>query len=129
MIPQQLNATWSERDHTIFHFVFTSRPLEVEFQLLILLKSRRESGGEPLAAPRGVSDASRRCKQRPSKFFVGGMHKTTRRKGWSLRLQAPNQIEGPVFAVDGMHNHSRRNTHRAWILEEGFRLSRGHQDV
>ena len=28
-------------------------------------------GGESLAAPRGVSDASRRCKQRPSKFFVG----------------------------------------------------------
>ena len=28
--------------------------------------------GEPLAAPRGVSDASRRCKQRPSKFLVGG---------------------------------------------------------
>jgi len=27
-------------------------------------------GGESLAAPRGVSDASRRCKQRPSKFSV-----------------------------------------------------------
>jgi len=34
----------------------------------------------------------------------------TRGKGWSLRLQASNQIEGPVFAVDGMHEHSRRNT-------------------
>ena len=52
-----------------------------------------------------------------------------RGKGWSLRLQTPNQIEGPVFAVDGMHEHSRRNTYRAWILEEGFRLSRRHQDV
>jgi hypothetical protein len=30
-----------------------------------------DPGGESLAAPRGVSDASRRCKQRPSKFFVG----------------------------------------------------------
>jgi urease subunit gamma len=28
--------------------------------------------GESLAAPRGVSDASRRCNQRPSKFFGGG---------------------------------------------------------
>jgi hypothetical protein len=27
-----------------------------------------DAGGESLAAPRGVSDASRRCKQRPSKF-------------------------------------------------------------
>jgi hypothetical protein len=30
------------------------------------------NGGESLAAPRGVSDASRRCKQRPSKFLVEG---------------------------------------------------------
>ncbi len=29
------------------------------------------AGGEPLAAHRGVSDASRRCKQRPSKFWPG----------------------------------------------------------
>jgi hypothetical protein len=28
-------------------------------------------GGESLAAPRGVSNAFGRCKQRPSKFFVG----------------------------------------------------------
>ena len=28
-------------------------------------------GGESLAAPRGVSDASRRCKQRPSKQRLG----------------------------------------------------------
>ena len=39
-----------------------------------LLKNRRWpdwAGGESLATPRGVSNASRRCKQRPSKFFVG----------------------------------------------------------
>jgi hypothetical protein len=30
------------------------------------------NGGESLAAPRAVSDASRRCKQRPSKFLIEG---------------------------------------------------------
>src|SRR5271165_6322257 len=46
--------------------------------LMILLKNPDWSdrpwspGGESLAAPRGVSDASRRCKQRPSKLFAGG---------------------------------------------------------
>jgi len=29
------------------------------------------TGGEPLAAPKGVSDASRRCMQRPSKLWPG----------------------------------------------------------
>jgi hypothetical protein len=36
------------------------------------LLGRIANGGESLAAPRGVSDASRRCKQRSSKFLIEG---------------------------------------------------------
>ena len=61
--------------------------------------------------------------------FLAGPWGTQGCKGWSLRLRAANQIEGPVFAVDGTLEHSRRSTCRAWILEEGFRLGRGHQKV
>ena len=38
--------------------------------LVVVLVGQIGPGGESLA-PRGVSNASGRCKQRPSKFFVG----------------------------------------------------------
>jgi len=58
--------------------VLISQELEnsgVRSQNSILLKNPLwplGPGGESLAAPRGVSDASRRCKQRPSKLFARG---------------------------------------------------------
>jgi hypothetical protein len=49
---------------TILKTDFAEKPALAELQW--------SNGGESLAAPRGVSDASRRCKQRPSKFLIEG---------------------------------------------------------
>jgi hypothetical protein len=49
---------------------------------VILLENRRPdwAGGESLAAPRGVPDASRRCKKRPFQVFLaGGRYLSSRR--------------------------------------------------
>ena len=45
------------------------------------------------------------------------------------RRVAANQIEGPVFAIDGVHDQRRTNIHRALILKEELRLSGRHHNV
>jgi hypothetical protein len=66
-------------------------------------------GGEPLAAPRGVSDTFKRCKQRPSKFLA--------RHSLTLTLpQPPKEISKlPLVMLYGRNRHIHQTFHQAQI--------------
>src|SRR5260370_552611 len=63
-IERRLHRVDSAAGEAVLALILPVRPL-------LVLSGR---GGESLAAPRGVPDASGRCKQRPSKFLVGGRY-------------------------------------------------------